>query len=148
MAEQAISAECTTVIGGDATIKGEVSVEKGLRVDGRVEGSVNTPGKILVGKSGELKAEVQAGLVSIEGTVKGNVTASESVKIEASGRIFGDLTAPKLNMAEGCTFVGKLNVGSDAKKDESSSLEDSLPESLASRMNTLAVTTVGAEDDE
>ena len=118
MADQAQGLDFSTVIGGDVRIRGEVSVEKGLRIDGVVEGSVVTRGKILVGKSGQLKAEVKAGFLVVEGKVTGNVTVSDRVQIEPSGHVYGDLTAGKLVVAEGATIVGKLNVGPSAGKAE------------------------------
>lgn len=115
--EQVTSADCATVIGGDVIIKGEVIVEKGLRVDGQIEGAVNTKGKVIVGKSGNLKAEVKAGTLNIEGKITGNITVAERVQIEASGHVYGDLTAGKLIVSEGATFVGKVNVGPEAVKE-------------------------------
>lgn len=147
MSDQVISADCTTVIGGDVTIKGEVTVEKGLRIDGRIEGSVKTEGQVLIGKSGELEAEIQAGTVIIEGKVMGNITATDRVQIDAPGQVHGDLTAPKLTMNEGATFVGKLNVGPNSK-DDLRDVEEALPASLASRMNSLAATTAGGNGDD
>lgn len=118
MAEQTTTgADCATVIGSDVIIKGEVIVEKGLRVDGQIEGAVTTKGKVIVGKGGALKAEVKAGTLSLEGKITGNVTVTERVQIEASGVLYGDLTASKMVVAEGATFVGKVNVGPEALKE-------------------------------
>ena len=142
MADLNTSADCTTVIGGDAIVKGEVIVDKGLRVDGQIEGAVSTKGKVFVGKTGQLKAEIHAGMVSIEGKVTGNVTATDRVQIDASGLVYGDLTAGKLVVSEGATFVGKVNVGPDAVKDISSR-ESGIPAPVAARMGNL----VGAGKD-
>jgi cytoskeletal protein CcmA (bactofilin family) len=116
MAEQAAGTDFTTVIGGDVVIKGEVSVERGMRVDGQIEGAVATKGKVLVGKSGQLKAEVQAGTLVIEGRITGNVKA-ERVQIEATGQVIGDLAAARLVVSEGATFVGKVNVSPEAARE-------------------------------
>jgi cytoskeletal protein CcmA (bactofilin family) len=116
MAENTASADFTTVIGGDVVIKGDISVERGMRVDGQIEGTITTKGKILVGKTGQLKADVRAGTLTIEGRISGNVSA-ERVQIEASGQVFGDLNATKLVVTEGATFVGKVNVSPEAVKD-------------------------------
>lgn len=117
MAEQVTGADCATVIGGDVVIKGEISVEKGLRIDGQIEGAITTKGKVLVGKSGQLRAEVRAGILIVEGKISGNITVMDRVQIDASGQVHGDLTAGKLAVAEGATFVGKINVGPEALKD-------------------------------
>jgi len=121
MAEQvagAVSgADCATVIGSDVVIKGEMTVEKGLRVDGQIEGAVTTKGKVILGRSGTLKAEVKAGTLHVEGKINGNVTVLERVQLEASSQIIGDLSAAKLIVAEGATLVGKVCVGPEAVKE-------------------------------
>lgn len=132
MAAEVQSAECATVIGNDVVIKGEITVEKGLRVDGHIEGAVTTKGKVHVGKSGQLSAEVHGGTVLVEGKVKGNVTATDRVTLEATSNVSGDLTAAKLVVNEGATFVGKVNVGPDALKGSASS--GGVPAAVASRM--------------
>lgn len=125
--------ECATVIGNDVVIKGEITVEKGLRVDGTIEGAVTTKGKVHVGKSGQLSAEVNGGTVVVEGKVKGNVTAIDRVTLEATSNVSGDLTASKLVVHEGATFVGKVNVGPDAMKN------GAVPAAVAARLGNQTV---------
>ena len=127
------TADCATVIGNDVVIKGEITVEKGLRVDGRIEGAVTTKGRVHVGKTGQLAAEVNGGSVLIEGRVKGNVMALERVTLEATSNVSGDLTATKLIVNEGATFVGKVNVGPDALKGTPLAREG-VPAVVASRL--------------
>ena len=130
------TAECATVIGQDVVIKGEITVEKGLRVDGTIEGAVTTKGKVHVGKTGSLSAEVNGGSVTIEGKVKGNVTATDRVTLESTGAVFGDLNATKLVIHEGATFVGKVNVGPDAVKGAAAAAaaNGAVPAAVAQRM--------------
>jgi cytoskeletal protein CcmA (bactofilin family) len=129
------AAECATVIGNDVVIKGEITVEKGLRVDGTIEGAVTTKGKVHVGKTGSLSAEVNGGSVTIEGKVKGNVTATDRVTLEATSNVSGDLNATKLVVNEGATFVGKVNVGPDAVKGAAAAAASKeVPAAVASRL--------------
>jgi cytoskeletal protein CcmA (bactofilin family) len=131
MAEQV--ADCATVIGNDVVIKGEITVEKGLRIDGQIEGAVTTKGKVHVGKTGQLSAEVHGGSVLVEGKVRGNVTATDRVTLEATSNVSGDLTATKLIVNEGATFVGKVNVGPDAVKGAAPA-GSGVPAAVAARM--------------
>lgn len=126
--------DCATVIGQDVVIKGEITVEKGLRVDGQIEGAVTTKGKVHVGKSGTLAAEVNGGSVTIEGKVKGNITASDRVTLEATSNVSGDLTATKLVVNEGASFSGKVNVGPDAVKGAAAADKSGVPASVAARL--------------
>lgn len=128
------SADCATVIGNDVVIKGEITVEKGLRVDGQIEGAVTTKGRVHVGKTGTLNAEVNGGSVIVEGKVKGNVTAFDRVTLEATSNVSGDLTATKLVVNEGATFSGKVNVGPDAVKGAHTEAKPGVPAAVAARM--------------
>ena len=86
----------TTIIGQDAVFKGELSFDKGVRVDGRVEGKISTKGSLAISKAGKLQADVNAGGIIVEGEVKGNVTASDKVELRQSARLTGDIKAAKL----------------------------------------------------
>jgi cytoskeletal protein CcmA (bactofilin family) len=108
--------EFPTVIGADAVFKGELAFEKGVRIDGRLEGKVATKGFIAVSQGGHLQADVDAGSVIIEGEVKGNVTAADRIELRKSARLKGDVTASKLLVAEGAAFIGHCHIGPDAQK--------------------------------
>jgi cytoskeletal protein CcmA (bactofilin family) len=106
--------EFATVIGADAQFKGELTFQGGVRIDGQLEGSIQTSGKVYVAKTGRLKAEVKAGQVVLEGQVDGNVSADDRVEIRASATLRGDVRASKLLVAEGATWVGRCEVGAAA----------------------------------
>ncbi len=115
MAEGA-NQEFTTVLGPDATFKGDLSFEKGMRLHGKVSGTVTTTGRLHVAKEAKLEAEVEAGSIIIEGEVKGNITASDRIEMKPSTRYEGDLTTSKLVVEEGAQFRGHVTVGPDAVK--------------------------------
>lgn len=103
--------EYATVIGADAQFKGELTFQGGVRVDGLFEGSITTPGKILVSREGKLKAEVKAGSIVVEGHIEGNVSVRDRAELRATAQLRGDLKAAKLNVVEGATFIGRCEVG-------------------------------------
>jgi cytoskeletal protein CcmA (bactofilin family) len=105
-----------TILGPDATFKGELSFEKGLRLQGRLEGKINTPGRLHVSKEAKMQADVEAGSIIVEGDVKGNLTANDRVELKQSARYEGDLQASKLVVDEGAVFSGHVLVGPDAVK--------------------------------
>ena len=105
-----------TVIGPDATFKGEMSFEKGLRLQGRFEGKINTGGRLHVSKEAKLMADVEATAITVEGEVRGNLSANDRIELKQSARYEGDLNATKLVVDEGAVFSGHVTVGPDAVK--------------------------------
>ena len=110
------SGDFTTIIGADATFKGELSFDKGVRVDGKVEGKISTKGQLAVSQNGKLQADVSAGNVVVEGQVTGNLEASDRIELKQTARLKGDIRAAKLLVAEGAAFTGHVTVGPDAAK--------------------------------
>jgi cytoskeletal protein CcmA (bactofilin family) len=105
-----------TVVGSDAAFKGEITFEGAMRVDGKFEGKIQSKGKLSIGRTADVQAEVNACHVSIEGGFRGNLTAAERVEIAASARINGDIRTTKLVVAEGATLVGNVQVSPEALK--------------------------------
>jgi cytoskeletal protein CcmA (bactofilin family) len=108
--------EFPTVIGPDATFKGEMSFEKGLRLQGKFEGKITTGGKLHIAREAHMQADVEAAAIIVEGEVKGNLNASERIELKASARYEGDLRANKLVVDEGAVFSGHVSVGPEATK--------------------------------
>src|SRR4051812_40948073 len=108
--------EFPTVIGPDASFKGELSFEKGLRLQGKFEGEIKTGGRLHVAKEAKMQANVEAAAIIVEGDVHGNLTASDRIELKQSARYEGDLSASKLVVDEGAVFSGHVSVGPDAVK--------------------------------
>jgi cytoskeletal protein CcmA (bactofilin family) len=108
--------EFPTILGPDASFKGELNFEKGMRLQGRFEGKVTTPGRLHIAKEAKMQADVDAGAIIVEGDVKGNLSASERIELKASARYEGDLRASKLVVDEGAVFTGHVSVGPEAIK--------------------------------
>lgn len=108
--------EYPTILGPDANFKGELTFEKGMRLMGRFEGKVNTPGRIHVTKEAKLHADVEAGGITVEGDVHGNLQASDRIELKNTARYEGDLRASKLVVDEGAIFSGHVSVGPESVK--------------------------------
>src|SRR5437762_3366696 len=118
MAEQPGNQEFPTVLGPDASFKGEMSFEKGLKLQGRFEGKINTAGRLHVAREAKMQADVEAGAIMVEGDVRGNLTANDRIELKQSARYEGDLAASKLVVDEGAVFHGHVTVGPDAVKGD------------------------------
>ncbi len=80
-------------------------------IQGQVEGKINLKqSNITVGKSGRVKGDVYGKVISIEGEVQGNLFGEERIVLRQSGRVRGDLTAPRVNLEEGATFKGGIDM--------------------------------------
>lgn len=108
--------EFPTILGPDATFKGELSFEKGMRLMGRFEGKVTTPGRVHITREAKMAADVEAGGIVVEGEVQGNLSAADRIELKNSARYEGDLRASKLVVDEGAVFSGHVSVGPDSVK--------------------------------
>ena len=98
-------------IGKSVLIKGELSGSKDLIVEGQVEGQIELTQHVLtVGPHGRIKAQISAKAVVVLGTVVGNITASDKVSIRDTGTVEGDIFAPRVAIAEGARFCGKIDM--------------------------------------
>ena len=109
--------EFPTILGPDATFKGELSFEKGMRLMGKFEGKVSTPGRIHITREAKMAADVEAGGIIVEGEVQGNLSAADRIELKNSARYEGDLRASKLVVEEGAAFNGHVSVGPDSVKN-------------------------------
>jgi cytoskeletal protein CcmA (bactofilin family) len=88
-------------------IEGEVRFADELRIDGKLSGKIYSPqGRLVVGKTGAVTADVEVGTASVGGTVSGTLVAVVKVEIHATGRVYGNIVAPALIIEEGAIFEG------------------------------------------
>jgi cytoskeletal protein CcmA (bactofilin family) len=116
MADAPTNQEFPTILGPDASFKGELTFEKGLRLMGKMEGKINTPGRLHVAKEARMQADVESGAIVVEGDVRGNLTANDRIELKSTARYEGDLRASKLTVDEGAIFSGHVAVGPEAIK--------------------------------
>lgn len=98
-------------IGSTIRIKGDVSGDENLTVEGTIEGTVTLKQHSLqVGKSGRLNADAYAKVIRVDGHVEGNLYSEEQVLVKASGVVRGNIIAPRVTMEDGCTFKGSIDM--------------------------------------
>ncbi len=98
-------------IGKSVVIKGELNGSEDLTIEGHVEGRIELRESVLtIGPNGKIKAEVLAKSVIILGEVTGNVTATEKVDLRDNGSVDGDITSPRVAIAEGAHFRGSVDM--------------------------------------
>jgi cytoskeletal protein CcmA (bactofilin family) len=98
------------VIGAKTTVKGDLLGDEDVQVDGTVEGLVRISRDLKIGTSGVVRATVEAASVVISGELVGDCKASVRVEIHATGRLTGNIRAPKIVIAEGAMFRGNSDM--------------------------------------
>ena len=112
-------AEGSTVIGKSVIIRGGLSGNEDLFIDGDVEGTVTLPDSCLtIGPNAQVQADVSAREVVIFGRLTGNVKATGRVDLRQSALVKGDILAGRLSIEESAVLTGRveLKVASDASK--------------------------------
>jgi cytoskeletal protein CcmA (bactofilin family) len=99
-----------TMIGPGTTIRGNLTGEEDLVVKGTIEGSVRLTSDLTIDPSAEIGATIEAHNVDVSGAVAGDISASESVTVSAGASIVGDVTTPRISIADGATFKGRINM--------------------------------------
>jgi cytoskeletal protein CcmA (bactofilin family) len=97
-------------------LQGELRFEASFRVDGKLTGTVRSEGDLIVGESGEIEGEVQAGQVFVSGTVRGTIRASRKIQIASQGKVFAELDTPSLIIEDGATFEGTCAMSRDTSR--------------------------------
>ena len=116
-AAEPVVSEGEAIIGRSIQIKGEVSGEEDILVEGMVEGRIILPNHHLtIGPSGRLQAEVSAKVITIEGEVAGNVMAAEKVILTKRGSLTGDIKATRLSVEDGAFLKGTVELAPREKE--------------------------------
>jgi len=99
-------------IGKSVIVKGDLTGSEDLYVDGQVEGSINLQGNSLtVGPNGQIRANVSAKTVIVQGKLEGNIHATERVDFRKSAIAVGDVITQRVAIEEGAYFKGKVDIG-------------------------------------
>ena len=113
-AQDRINDRVDTIIGAGTVFVGEVQVKGTLRIDGRVQGKVECSGDVVIGEGGLAEAVVQVRNLKVAGVLKGNVTATGTLEIADTGKLFGDIEVGKLVICDGALFQGQCTMKAEA----------------------------------
>ena len=123
-------------IGQSVQIKGELTGNEDLTIEGLVDGKILVKDHSLtIGANGRITAEVHAKTVVIVGTITGNITADDKVEIAPSGTVNGDIRAPRVSISDGAKFKGSIDMDRKGAAAQASS-STSPSTSKASGMST------------
>tara|TARA_B100000809_G_scaffold256877_1_gene297502 strand:+ start:4218 stop:4625 length:408 start_codon:yes stop_codon:yes gene_type:complete len=103
------------IIRKGTEIKGDVTCAGDIRIDGILNGTLTSEGKVVVGQSGIIEGEVTCKNADISGNIKANIVVRELLQLKATANITGDINTNKLSIEPGANFTGTCNMGSVVK---------------------------------
>lgn len=112
------SASCC-ILEKDSSIKGEFKSECDFRVDGNFEGSIETNGKVVIGKNGRIEGTVVCTSADIEGAINGTIHVKDLLSIRSTGEVKGDVVMSKLVVESGAIFNAKSSMKDENAEDSS-----------------------------
>ncbi len=108
--EVPVKGSALCVIGAKTTVKGDILGDEDVQVEGTVEGLIRISRDVRIGPSGVVRATVEAVSIVISGEVVGDCCATGRVEIQATGRLTGNVRAPRIVIAEGAMFRGSSDM--------------------------------------
>jgi len=101
------------LVGPSIIVKGELTGEEDLMIQGRVEGRIDLKNNnVTVGRTGKVKADIYGKIISIEGEVEGDLYGGDKIIVRESGLVRGNMTAPRVNLEDGAKFKGSIDMDS------------------------------------
>ncbi len=101
----------TAMIGKTIVVKGNITGDENLVVEGSVDGTIDLPNNDLtVGESGQVTADLKAKVIKVDGQVTGDIQGAEKVVVSKSGRVQGNITSPRVTLEDGAKFRGSIDM--------------------------------------
>jgi cytoskeletal protein CcmA (bactofilin family) len=106
----------TATIGPSITIKGNVTGDEDLLIQGRIDGKVNlAKHNVTIGSNGRVKADVQGRTVIVEGEVEGDLRGQEQIILRQTAKVNGSIAAPRVTLEDGAVFRGAIEMDASGK---------------------------------
>jgi len=104
------SGDIIAFVGEEVAFKGTIRYQGTVRVDGRLEGEIYTDGNLIIGQKAVISAKIEAGTVTCQGQITGEILAKNRVKLLSPAVFDGSISTPLLSMDEGVMFNGSCNM--------------------------------------
>lgn len=128
-----------TLLAKGVVLKGEIHVEGTVRIDGRLDGDIQTKGQVIIGEDGLVQGTITAGAVVSSGRIKAKVTANERIHLMKTAMLIGEVLTPVLLMEEGAKLQGVTDMGVTDWTDELTKLPGSVTDLSSHRAKQVEV---------
>ena len=115
-------------INSDTVIEGSIKARGNLRIDGKLTGTLECQGRVVIGASGIIEGDIKCENAEIEGSLKANITVSDLLSLKSTAKVQGDIVTKKLAIEPGATFTGSCSMGGVVKDISSSNAGQSREE--------------------
>jgi cytoskeletal protein CcmA (bactofilin family) len=102
--------ELNTIIGKGSFFEGKINVDHSLRVDGQMQGDIDSNDMLVIGKEGDVTGNIKVKTLILGGKLKGTVLAENKIVLEASASLIGEIKTSKLVIDEGAIFDGRCSM--------------------------------------
>jgi cytoskeletal protein CcmA (bactofilin family) len=111
-----VAKEQHAVIGSTIVIKGDLTGEEDLSIEGQLEGKIESRRhSVTIGKNGRIKGDIYARIIVVAGTVEGNLYGEEQLVVRQSGTVRGNIIAPRVALEDGSNFKGSIDMSPKEK---------------------------------
>jgi cytoskeletal protein CcmA (bactofilin family) len=104
------SGDIIAFVGKGVEFKGTISYSGTVKIDGYLDGEINTDGVLLIGEEAVIQAKISAGIILCKGKITGDIVSKECVKLRAPAVIMGSIKTPILSMEDGVLFNGAIEM--------------------------------------
>jgi cytoskeletal protein CcmA (bactofilin family) len=126
------TARTLACLGSTIVVKGEISSDEDLQIDGKVEGNISLRGhRLTVGRTAQLNSEINAREVIVYGNASGNLRARDRVEIKRDGQVIGDITTTRISIEDGAYFKGRIEIERAQPSIQESKETSALPVGVA-----------------
>jgi cytoskeletal protein CcmA (bactofilin family) len=109
--------ESSAAIGASIRIKGDVTGDENLIIQGEVDGTILVQGhNVTISKTGKVRANIEARQIIVEGKLEGDLNGEEKVIIRETGNVYGNIVAPRVNLEDGAMFKGSIEMEPQSKR--------------------------------
>ena len=104
------------MIGAGTVITGDIQSKGDIRVDGTLKGSVNTSGKVVLGKDGVIEGDVVCKDADVSGIIKAKISVAQLLSLKSTAKLNGDIITNRLSVEPGASFTGSCSMGAVIKE--------------------------------
>ncbi|HBH07197.1 MAG TPA: cell shape determination protein CcmA [Flavobacteriales bacterium] len=102
-------------LAAGTSVKGDIITEGDIRIDGKVDGSVVSKGKLVIGQTGEVAGDIRCANATISGNAEGQITVSDMLDVQKTGKVNGEIVYGKLSVDPGAEIIGKVSIAGKVK---------------------------------